>query len=1243
MFVSAGLLVMSPGVFQDAASATTTVPPFTECPAVGYGLTCALVVNVTNTGTQILSDPTGGTKPNDPVLGAYDGVEDTLIGLVNDSTAPVSMVNLSSTLTAFAFDDDGVCQDPNSTSHLAGPVPPCGSTIVMGTNYDNGRYPDKDNTIDKTGYGGPDGYFTNISPNLKTGTINFITAIPPGGTTYFSLEEKLTASVFCQDSITLSPLTSSYTIGGTATVTATILNNFTPAPGVPVTFKISAGPNAGKTTTVTTDTNGLATFVYSSLATGTDTVQATYTDPDCGSHSASPATIAWVKAGPSMTTQTSPTSLTVGTPTTVGDTATFQDTKPGIPPTGSVTFTMYSDDTCLSPAGISGTGPVTTTNAGVSSAKYTTTWTAPAAGTYYWTASYPGDGNYDAFQTYCSEANESIKVAPASPSIMTQASPGSVTVGTATTVGDTATFQNTTAVPPTGSVRFTLYTDNTCTTPAGVSGSGTITTDMSGVSSASFLTTWTAPTATTYYWVATYPGDQNNQDFTTDCPGANEIIVVKPASPSITTQAGPASITVGTPTNVGDTATFQNTTSVPPTGSVTFTLYSDATCTVPVPGVSGTGTITTTPSGVSSASYSTTWTAPAAGTYSWIASYPGDQNNNSFTTGCTDAYESVKVIPASLSMTTQAGPTSITVGTPTNVGDTATFRNTTAVPPTGSVTFTLYADSTCATPVGPSVSAPITTTNGVSSASVLTPWTAPTTGTYYWSAKYVGDQNNDAFTTGCPGLNESITVNPASPSITTQAAPTALTVGTTITVGDTATFQNATSVPPTGTVTFALYSDSACSVPVTGVSGTEPITTTNGTSSASFSTTWNVPTAGTYYWVAVYPGDQNNNTFKTACNEPTESIVLNPPSGGGGGGPTQDPTATTTLLQGAGHAGTAISVPSGTPVTDLATLSGLNASGAAGTMTYAVYADPNCQIPVATGGYEPIFRGSIPSSGPVTLTTPGTYYWRASYSGDVLNLPSTSACGAETEIVNARGGSGNTVDHFLCYTAASTPTSTSGFNVPPAVGLFDQFSPNGFGPTIGGVDLDCNPAQKTVRTGVTPITNPEAHLLCWNITAPTGSRTVSVTNQFGTATLNTGTPTQLCLPSWSSAQSPPAKTPATPPGLSHFTCYTVSYAPGTTPFKPPKSVLVKDQFATKPVKVNVGTPKLLCLPTTKIVNGVTYPAQNPQTHLLCFTVSPTPTRNPVYDENQFGTGKVQIKKTALLCLPSTKVIVGPAP
>ncbi len=232
-------------------------------------------------------------------------------------------------------------------------------------------------------------------------------------------------------------------------------------------------------------------------------------------------------------------------------------------------------------------------------------------------------------------------------------------------------------------------------------------------------------------------------------------------------------------------------------------------------------------------------------------------------------------------ITTQASPTSITVGTTVaSVGDTATFSGA-SIAPTGDVTFTLYSDSSCTSPVsGVSGSGVITTSSGSSTASYSQAWTPSSTGTYYWVASYAGDSNNNGSTTACGADNEQLTViarPKGSPTITTQASPTSITVGTTVaSVGDTATFSGA-SIAPTGDVTFTLYSDSSCTSPVSGVSGSGVITTSSGSSTASYSQAWTPSSTGTYYWVASYAGDSNNNGFTTACGAANESVAVSPP------------------------------------------------------------------------------------------------------------------------------------------------------------------------------------------------------------------------------------------------------------------------------------------------------------------------------------------------------------------------------
>jgi hypothetical protein len=110
-------------------------------------------------------------------------------------------------------------------------------------------------------------------------------------------------------------------------------------------------------------------------------------------------------------------------------------------------------------------------------------------------------------------------------------------------------------------------------------------------------------------------------------------------------------------------------------------------------------------------------------------------------------------------------------------------------------------------------------------------------------------------------------------------------------------------------------------------------------------------------------------------------------------------TTVTTSLSGDGQSGTSIRVPASQAVTDTATLSGTNASTATGTVTYQVYSDSACTVAVNAGTAEEITTpGTLPASSPVTLSTAGTYYWQASYSGDANNEPSTSTCGTAGEV-----------------------------------------------------------------------------------------------------------------------------------------------------------------------------------------------------------------------------------------------------
>src|SRR3954471_19901637 len=125
-------------------------PPFNECPAIGSAPSCAVLIVV---------NPGGGlTILTDPNVGPFDGVEDTSVGVLNNSGAPLPSITLTGTSGAFGFDGDGLCSFITCTWTAP------------------------------TGYEGPKTAFASISADANDGTLLFPTPLANGGTAYFSLE-----------------------------------------------------------------------------------------------------------------------------------------------------------------------------------------------------------------------------------------------------------------------------------------------------------------------------------------------------------------------------------------------------------------------------------------------------------------------------------------------------------------------------------------------------------------------------------------------------------------------------------------------------------------------------------------------------------------------------------------------------------------------------------------------------------------------------------------------------------------------------------------------------------------------------------------------------------------------------------------------------------------------------------------------------------------------------------------------
>jgi hypothetical protein len=97
------------------------------------------------------------------------------------------------------------------------------------------------------------------------------------------------------------------------------------------------------------------------------------------------------------------------------------------------------------------------------------------------------------------------------------------------------------------------------------------------------------------------------------------------------------------------------------------------------------------------------------------------------------------------------------------------------------------------------------------------------------------------------------------------------------------------------------------------------------------------------------------------------------------------------------------------------------------------------------------------------------------------------------------------LDHFKCYAAY-------GAKVNKVVTLSDQFQTRQ-NLKVTYPYIFCNPTEKVHHDVVTPITNPEDHIVCYLVTKVTFNATVIARNQFGLETLVLRTPDLLCVPS----------------------------------------------------------------------------------------------------------------------------------
>ena len=241
-------------------------------------------------------------------------------------------------------------------------------------------------------------------------------------------------------------------------------------------------------------------------------------------------------------------------------------------PTGTMTFFLCNPSQVTAGGCESGgtqVGSAVTINAGSATSADASASLTGTVGKYCWRAEYTPDADGAKFYvagSHTDATDECFTVVKNSPALSTTQLPAAGAIGA--TYNDTAHLTG--GASPTGTITFTLYSNNNCT--------GVLDTETTPVNSGNgdytTVTGFVLNHAGTYYWTASYGGDSdNNAAAETSCTA--EPVVVAKNSPEVSTTQNPAS------GNVGDTYndTAHLTGGAAPTGTITFKLYSNNDCT----------------------------------------------------------------------------------------------------------------------------------------------------------------------------------------------------------------------------------------------------------------------------------------------------------------------------------------------------------------------------------------------------------------------------------------------------------------------------------------------------------------------------------------------------------------------------------------------------------------------------------------------------------------------------------------
>jgi hypothetical protein len=479
-------------------------------------------------------------------------------------------------------------------------------------------------------------------------------------------------------------------------------------------------------------------------------------------------------------------------------------------------------------------------------------------------------------------------------------------------------------------------------------------------------------------------------------------------------------ITVIEGTAVKDQATLSGENASKATGTVKYAVYSEKACKELV---TKAGEVTVKEGKIPASEEKK---LEAGAIYYWQAVYSGDANNSGSTSPCGKEVLTVKATTSLKTLLSGGGKEGeeITVVEGTGVKDTATLSGTNSSKATGTVKYAVYKDKACKELVTKAGEGGVE--SGKAAASEEKKLEAGTI--YYWQAEYGGDSLHEASTSACG--KEILTVK-ATTSLKTLLSGGGkegeeITVAEGSKVKDQATISGTNSSTAKGTVKYAVYKDKACKELATKAGEGE---VKEGKAAASEEKELEAGTI--YYWQAEYGGDSLHEASTSACGKEVETV--------------KSKTTLATSLLGDGEEGAEITISSGSPIWDSASLSGTQISTATGTVKYAVYSDSKCEKLVIEAGEGSVTSGGVPLSEEEKLE-PGTYYWKAEYSGDSLHEASVSICGKEiatvkfgTSLTGLLSGEGKEEDDIVVAegSAASESATLAGAKSSTATGTIE--------------------------------------------------------------------------------------------------------------------------------------------------------------------------------------------------------------